>query len=129
MSAIVHYECRNLDHMRAGSRRGRGGLVIHHGTVGYCDGLQVDEAHHWVATGGVPIEFLHETAPVIYPGTYRSEDGVLIHVRPSASGKMLVEVDDGAKGKGADLRVAVKLSDDPDWPDGSASHMTLLHTD
>ena len=29
----------------------------------------------------------------------------------------------------SDLRVAVKLSDDPDWPDGSAAHMTLLHAD
>jgi hypothetical protein len=63
MSTIVYYECRNLDHLRAGSRRGKGGLVIHHGTVGYCDGLHVDGAHHWVATGGVPIEFLVETTP------------------------------------------------------------------
>ena len=129
MSAIVHYECRNLDHLRAGSRRGKGGLVIHHGTVGYCDGLRVDGAHHWVATGGVPIEFLVETAPAIDPGTYRSEDGALIHVRPSASGEMLVEVDGGGKGKRGDLRVAVKLSDDPDWLEGSGTHVTLLHAD
>jgi len=128
MSTIVHYECRNLDHLRGGSRRGRGGLVIHHGTVGYCDGLHVDAAHRWVATGGVPIEFLVETAPTIDPGTYRTEDGALIHVRPSASGKILVEVD-GAKGSRGDLRVGAKLSDDPDWPDGSASHVTLLHAD
>ena len=128
MSAIVHYECRNLDHLRAGSRRGKGGLVIHHGTVGYCDGLHVDGAHHWVATGGVPIEFLVETAPAIDPGTYLSKDGALIHVRPSASGKMLVEVD-GAKDNRGDLRVAVKLSDDPDWPDGSASRISHLQAD
>ena len=63
MSTIVHYECRSLEHLRAGSRKGKGGLVIHHGTVGYCDGLHVDGAHHWVATGGVPIEFLVETSP------------------------------------------------------------------
>src|SRR5439155_949502 len=50
MSTIVHYECRNLDHLRAGSRRGNGGLVIHHGSVGYCDGLHVDGAHR--ARGG-----------------------------------------------------------------------------
>jgi hypothetical protein len=129
MSTIVHYECRNLDHLRAGSRHGKGGLVIHHGTVGYCDGLHVDGAHRWLATGGVPIEFLVETAPAIDPGTYRTRDGALVHVRPSASGKMLVEVDGDAKGRRADLRVAVKLSDDPDWPDGSASRVTLLHAD
>ena len=129
MSTIVHYECRNLDHLRAGSRRGKGGLVIHHGTVGYCDGLRVDAAHRWVATGGVPIEFLVETAPSIEPGTYRSDDGALVHVRPSAGGKMLVEVDGGARSKPGDLRVAVKLSDDPDWPEDSASHATLLHAD
>jgi hypothetical protein len=129
MSTIVHYECRNLDHLRAGSRRGKGGLVIHHGTVGYCDGLHVDGAHRWVATGGVPIEFLVQTAPPIDPGTYRTDDGALVHVRSSASGRMLVEVDDGATGKRGDLRVGVKLSDDPDWPDGSASQVTLLHAD
>jgi hypothetical protein len=128
MSTIVHYECRNPDHLRAGSRRGKGGLVIHHGTVGYCDGLHVDGAHRWAATGGVPIEFLVETAPAIDPGTYRTADGALIHVRPSARGKMLVEVDDAKDNRG-DLRVAVKLSDDPDWPDGSASRMSLLHAD
>ena len=127
-TTIVHYECRNLDHLRAGSRRGKGGLVIHHGTVGYCDGLHVDAAHRWVATGGVPIEFLVETVPTIDPGTYRTDDGALVHVRASASGRMLVEVDGGKANRG-DLRVGVKLSDDPDWPDGSASHMTLLHAD
>ena len=129
MSTIVHYECRSLDHLRAGSRHGKGGLVIHHGTVGYCDGLHVDGAHHWIATGGVPIEFLVDTAPAIDPGTYRTGDGVLVHVRPSASGKMLIEVDGDKRGKRTDLLVAVKLSDDPDWPDGSASRTTLLHAD
>ncbi|HVD30317.1 MAG TPA: hypothetical protein VNE19_01220 [Methylomirabilota bacterium] len=129
MSTMVHYECRNLDHLRAGSRRGKGGLVIHHGTVGYCDGLHVDGAHRWVATGGVPIEFLIKTAPAIDPGTYRTEDGSLVHVRPSASGRMLVEIDGAAKSARGDFRVGVKLSDDPDWPDLSASHMTLLHAD
>jgi hypothetical protein len=128
MSTIVHYECRNLVHLRAGSRRGNGGLVIHHGTVGYCDGLHVDADHRWVATGGVPIEFLVESAPEIDPGTYRTDDGALIHVRPSAGGRVLVEVE-GARRKAGDLRVGVKLSDDPDWPDGSVSHMTLLHAD
>lgn len=63
MSTIVHFECRNIDHLLAGSRRGKGGLVIRHGTVGYCDGLRSDTAHQWVATGGVPIEFLIEAAP------------------------------------------------------------------
>jgi hypothetical protein len=128
MSTIVHYECRNIDHLRAGSRHGNGGLVIHHGSVGYCDGRHVDGAHHWVATGGVPIGFLVESAPTIGPGTYRSADGVLIHVRPSRTGRTHVVVDDPS-GKRGDLRVAVKLSDDPDWPDGSAAPVTLLHAD
>src|SRR5437660_6726184 len=75
MSTIVRYECRNLDHLRGGSRHGSGGLVIHHGSVGYCDGLHADGAHRWVATGGVPIEYLFENAPEIDPGTYRTNDG------------------------------------------------------
>ena len=109
MSTIVHYECRNLDHLRTGSRRGNGGLVIHHGSVGYCDGLRVDGAHHWVATGGVPIEYLFESAADI---------------------EMRVELDEakGIRRRGA-LRIGVKLSEDPDWPDGTHSDMTLLHAD
>ncbi|TMF80147.1 MAG: hypothetical protein E6I18_06390 [Chloroflexi bacterium] len=130
MSTIVRYECRNLDHLRGGSRHGSGGLVIHHGSVGYCDGLHADGAHRWVATGGVPIEYLFENAPEIDPGTYRTDDGALIHIRRSAEGRTLVEVD-GDKGKRerGDVRVGVKLSDDPDWPDDSRSGVTLLHAD
>lgn len=128
MSTIVQYECRNLDHLRAGSRRGDGGLVIHHGSVGYCDGLRVEGAHRWVATGGVPIEFLFGSRPDLDPGTYRTDDGALIHVRPSAGGRMVVEVDGAARGE-SDLLVGVKLSDDPDWPDRSPSRVTLLHAD
>jgi hypothetical protein len=128
MSTIVQYECRNVDHIQAGSRRGSGGLVIHHGTVGYCDGLHMDPAHHWVATGGVPIENLIESGPEIDPGTYRTEDGELIHVRTSASGAMRISVD-GRSGRAGDVRVGVKLSDDPDWPDGSSSQVMLLHAD
>ena len=75
MSTIVHYVCRNLDHLRAGSRRGKGGLVIHHGSVGYCDGLRIDGAHRWVATGGVPIEDLFQSSPEFEPATYRNHDG------------------------------------------------------
>jgi hypothetical protein len=128
MSTIVQYECRNLDHLRAGSRHGKGGLVVHHGTVGYCDGLHVDAAHRWVATGGVPIDLLVESGPAIDPGTYRTEEGTLIHVRPSAGGRMRIDVD-GPRAKPGDLRVGAKLSDDPDWPDGASSHLTLLHAD
>src|SRR5438093_13752938 len=94
MSTIVHYECRNLDHLRAGSRRGNGGLVIHHGSVGYCDGLHVDGAHRWVATGGVPTEFLVESAPTIDTGTYRTSDGALVHIRTSPTGQMAGDADD-----------------------------------
>jgi hypothetical protein len=128
MSTIVNYECRNLDHLRAGSRHGKGGLVVHHGTVGYCDGLHVDAAHRWVATGGVPIEFLVESGPAMDPGTYRTEEGTLIHVRPSASGRMRIDVD-GPKGMPGEVVVGAKLSDDPDWPNGSSSPVTLLHAD
>ena len=76
----------------------------------------------------MPIEFLVESAPSMDAGTYRTSDGALVHIRTSPTGKMVVEADD-PRGKRADLRVAVKLSDDPDWPDGSAAHMTLLHAD
>jgi hypothetical protein len=42
---------------------------------------------------------------------------------------MLVDVDGDARRKRGDVRVAVKLSDDPDWPDGSAAHTTPLRAD
>jgi len=131
MSSIVHYECRKPDHLRGGSRRGIGGTVIHHGSVGYCDGVNVDGAHRWIPTGGVPIEYLYDDAtPAIDgPGTYRGNDGVLVHVRPSASGKLLFDVDGGRYTARTDLHVGVKLSDDPDWPDARPVRMALLPAD
>jgi hypothetical protein len=128
MSTIVHYECRSKDHLRAGSRRGNGGLVIHHGSVGYCDGLHVDTAHHWVPTGGVPIEFLYESASSIDTGTYRTDDAGLLHVRSSSDGRVLVRLD-GTTGRRTDHRVGPKLSDDPDWPDAGPAPMALLQAD
>ncbi|OLC19490.1 MAG: hypothetical protein AUH33_05550 [Chloroflexi bacterium 13_1_40CM_68_21] len=130
MSTIVHYECRNPDHLRRGSRRGVGGTVIHHGSVGYCDGIHVDGAHRWVATGGVPIEYLYDGSLAIDgPGTYRADDGVLVHVRPSSNGKLLVEVDGGRFAARTDLHLGVKLSDDPDWPDAAPARIALLPAD
>jgi hypothetical protein len=130
MSSIVHYECRNPDHLRGGSRRGIAGTVIHHGSVGYCDGVNVDGAHRWIPTGGVPIEYLYGARPAVDgPGTYRANDGALVHVRPSASGKLLFEVDGGRNTARTDLHVRVKLSDDPDWPDAQPVRMALLPAD
>ena len=129
MSTIVHFECRSPEHLRAGSRRGVGGLVIHHGSVGYCDGLNVDGAHRWVPTGGVPIEYLYDANVVIDgPGTYRAAEGPLVHLRHSSSGALLVEVDGDRRGR-RDLHVGVKLSDDPDWPDMSRGGVSLLPAD
>lgn len=130
MSTTVHFECRNPQHLRAGSRRGVGGLVIHHGSVGYCDGVHVDTDHRWIPTGGVPIEYLYDTTPAIDgPGTYRANDGALVHVRPAADGRLRVEVDGSRRVIGSDLRVGVKLSDDPDWPDPAPVRMALLPAD
>jgi hypothetical protein len=130
MSTIVRYECRSPDHLRGGSRRGVGGLVIHHGSVGYCDGVNVDGAHRWVATGGVPVEYLYDSAPAIDgPGTYRGNQGALVHIRPSPGGGLLIEVDSGRRASRSDLRVGVKLSDDPDWPDAAPIRMALLPAD
>ena len=89
MSTIVHYECRNLDHLRAGSWRGNGGLVIHHGSVGYCDGVRVFGAHRWIATGGVPIEFLFESAP----DTVRRPANDRMRVEADRADELLVHAD------------------------------------
>src|SRR5436309_16128497 len=96
MSTIVHYECRNPGHLRGGSRRGIGGTVIHHGSVGYCHGVNVDGAHRWVPTGGVPIEYLYDGSPTSdRPRTYRARDGALVHARPAASGQLPLHVHGG----------------------------------
>jgi len=129
MSAIVHFECRNPDHLRSGSRRGTGGLVIHHGSVGYCDGMHVDGAHRWVATGGIPIEYLYDTSAPLDAGTYRASGGALVHVRPARNGALLVEVDGAQRGHGSDIELGAKLSDDPNWPDLSDARVTLLQAD
>src|SRR5437763_15136792 len=104
------------------------GLVIHHGSVGYCDGMHVDGAHRWVATGGIPIEYLYDASAPLDAGTYRASGGALVHVRPSRSGTLMVEVDGGPRGRG-DVELGVKLSDDPNWPDLSDARVTTLPAD
>ncbi len=58
MSTVVHFECRNLRHLAERSRGGVGGIVMHHGTFGYCDGFASDSDHRWIPTGGVFLEKL-----------------------------------------------------------------------
>jgi hypothetical protein len=58
MSTIIHFECRNTTHLATRSRGGIGGIVMHHGTFGYCDGFASDSDHRWIPTGGVFLEQL-----------------------------------------------------------------------
>jgi hypothetical protein len=59
MSAVViHFECRNAAHLTTRSRGGNGGMVMRHGTFGYCDGCAPDNDHRWIPTGGVFLEQL-----------------------------------------------------------------------
>ena len=58
MSTVIHFECRSATHLAAGSRGGVGGIVMHHGTFGYCDGFASEAEHRWIATGGVFLEQL-----------------------------------------------------------------------
>src|SRR5438132_7598038 len=61
MGTVIYYHCREPRHLAAPSRMGLGGIVFRHGTAAYCDGIGVDGAHHWLPTGGVPIETLFTT--------------------------------------------------------------------
>ena len=58
MSTVIHFECRNTSHLASRSRGGVGGIVMHHGTFGYCDGSASDGDHRWIPTGGVFLEQL-----------------------------------------------------------------------
>lgn len=58
MSTVIHFECRSAMHLAARSRGGVGGIVMHHGTFGYCDGTASDTDHRWIPTGGVLLEQL-----------------------------------------------------------------------
>jgi len=58
MSTVIHFECRSTTHLATRSRAGVGGIVMHHGTFGYCDGFASDNEHRWVPTGGVFLEQL-----------------------------------------------------------------------
>jgi hypothetical protein len=58
MSTVIHFECRNTTHLASRSRGGVGGIVMHHGTFGYCDGFASDADHRWIPTGGVFLEQL-----------------------------------------------------------------------
>jgi hypothetical protein len=57
MSPIIHFECRNPAHRSARSA-GVGSIVMHHGTLGHCDGFATDSDHRWIPTGGVFLEQL-----------------------------------------------------------------------
>ena len=66
---------------------------------------------------------------VVDLGTYRTRDGDLVHCWYDSSGVLMAERD-GPKGK---VRVdpgvvtgAVKLSDDPFWPEGDAPVQEIL---
>jgi hypothetical protein len=56
--AVIHFECRAPEHQALPSRRGAGGVTVYQKTWAYCDGDGADDAHSWVATGGVPVQFL-----------------------------------------------------------------------
>jgi len=58
MSTVIHFECRSSRHLATRSRGGVGGIVMHHGTFGYCDGFASDGEHRWIPTGGVFLEQL-----------------------------------------------------------------------
>src|SRR5258705_8364885 len=58
MSTVIHFECRSSAHLATRARGGAGGIVMHHGTFGYCDGFGSDGEHRWIATGGVFLEQL-----------------------------------------------------------------------
>ena len=58
MATVIHFECRSTIHLGTRSRGGVGGIVMHHGTFGYCDGFASDTEHRWVPTGGVFLEQL-----------------------------------------------------------------------
>ena len=58
MSTVIQFECRNTAHLAARSLGGVGGIVMHHGTFGYCAGPGSDTEHRWIPTGGVFLEQL-----------------------------------------------------------------------
>ena len=58
MSTVIHFTCNSLTHLGTRSRGGVGGIVMHHGTFGYCDGFVTDGEHRWIPTGGVFLEQL-----------------------------------------------------------------------
>ena len=126
---MVHFECRNPDHLRGASRRGVGGLVIRHGSVGYCDGLGVDGAHHWVATGGVALEYLYRSASVLDgPGTSRASQGAHGQARPSVGGSIAVDYE-GDPRQSADRRSGGTRSDDVERQPTAAVRITLVPRD
>jgi len=94
MSPVIHFECRNIAHLATHSRRGVGGIVMHHGTFGYCDGSASDGEHRWVPTGGVALEQL---------------------IGEGVDALRLEHEDSSYSSKGGGE--LVKPSDDPYWPD------------
>lgn len=65
---------------------------------------------------------------VLELGTYRTTDGQLVHAWYDSSGVLMAERD-GERGREridpATVTGAVKLSDDPWWPEGEPEQQTL----
>src|SRR2546422_11754941 len=56
LGKVIQWQCESAEHLTMRSRHGIGGITIHEGGWAYCDGLDGDDEHRWVATGGVPLE-------------------------------------------------------------------------
>ena len=56
LGKVIAWQCESAEHLTMRSRHGIGGITIHEGGWAYCDGLDGDDEHRWVATGGVPLE-------------------------------------------------------------------------
>lgn len=125
MTAIVHFVCRNPDHMRGA--RGGGALVIHHGSVGYCEGVNVDGAHRWISTGGVPIEYLRDSSAVERRVASGATHEALSQARPSAGGN--VDFAREPRVTVVDLRSGAPRPDDPEREPKAGVRMTVLSTD
>ena len=67
------------------------------------------------------------TLQLLEPGTYRTNNGALIHCRRCADGSLRIERDNGERLPADDMMV--KLSDDPDWPDAPRVFEPLLFSD
>jgi hypothetical protein len=71
MAQVIRFQCVAETHREAAGILSERGVTIHHGNLAYCETVDPDTPHQWVATGGISLQSLMHRLS----SSRRTEDG------------------------------------------------------